>query len=170
MKKTGEKKKWKRSENNRSESGRSAASAIVKEFAESAKSSWSGWASLARSIDLPRVDREGAPRSSLDPPRVHLPSPPFLPYLIFFLGIVARSSNFTIRLPPGDELLKRDARWSRSRFPRERYSKLDRVAQVIDGGGKIAGGNNRVVAPRTGFFSDRRNSRRFSRIIIFKIF
>lgn len=91
-----------------------------------------GRVSLARSIDLARMDREGSIG--------HTGPIPSVPLSAFFSGTIARSSNFTIRFPPGDELLKRDARRS---FPvsycipilRER-SKLDRVAQdAIEGGG-----------------------------------
>lgn len=94
-------------------------------------------ASLARSIDLPRGSR--GPRSSIRG-RFEAALFPFLFFhhllrpsslLAVFFGVVARSSNFTNRFPPGD--VAQTMPGIGSRFPTVRRdlasSKLDRVAQ-----------------------------------------
>lgn len=71
---------------------------------------------------------------------------------IFFFGIIARSSNFTIRFPPGDELLKRDARTDAVSY-RAVYILISREIETRSccirrsRGKKFAAGNNRIVAP-----------------------
>lgn len=83
--------------------------------------------------------RDRSARGSRGSDRACRPHTPSGSLPAYFFGTVARSSNFTIRFPPGDELLKRDARRS---FPvsycipiSRARSKLDRIAQDAIGRG-----------------------------------